>query len=294
MSGETADPRALFPRVESAEAEAELVRLLSIMAALRTPVTGCPWDLEQTFRSVAPYTLEEAAEVVDAIERDDMVDLVDELGDLLLQVVFHARMAEEAGHFDFAGVARAINTKMIRRHPHVFGDVAARSAGMAKGAWDRVKAAEKAEKQARRMGALKPGDVPDSSVLAGVPGALPGLTRAVKLQDKAGRVGFDWNDPRAVIAKIREELDEVEEVLDASDARKQEEIGDLLFAVANLARHLNVDAEGAVRGANAKFIRRFRHIETSLTGAGRSLSGATLDEMEALWTEAKKLEKPEA
>lgn len=291
MTDRSVVDRALFPLVKSAEAEAELVRLLSIMAALRTPVTGCPWDLEQTFRSVAPYTLEEAAEVVDAIERDDMVDLVDELGDLLLQVVFHARMAEEAGHFDFAAVARAINTKMIRRHPHVFGDIEARTAGMAKGAWDKVKAAEKAEKLARRQGAAKPGALPEQSALAGVPGALPGLTRAVKLQDKAGKVGFDWNDPRAVIAKIREELDEVEDVLDASDARKEEEIGDLLFVVANLARHLKVDAESAIRGANTKFIRRFRHIETTLEAQGRSLSSATLDEMEALWIEAKILEK---
>ena len=269
------------------EAEAELARLLSIMAALRTPVTGCPWDLEQTFRTVAPYTLEEAAEVVDAIERDDMVDLVDELGDLLLQVVFHARLAQEAGHFAFADVARAINTKMIRRHPHVFGDVEARSAGMAKGAWDKVKAAENAEKLARRGGRSKPGEVPEGSALAGVPGALPGLTRAVKLQDRAGKVGFDWNDPRAVIAKIREELDEVEEGLDGPHERREDEMGDVLFAMANLARHLSVDPEAALRRTNAKFIRRFRYIETELEKSGKALSSASLDEMERLWQQAK-------
>ncbi|MCA0424335.1 MAG: nucleoside triphosphate pyrophosphohydrolase [Proteobacteria bacterium] len=276
--------------IRHADAEAELAQLLTIMAALRTPVTGCPWDLEQNFRTIAPYTIEEAYEVVDAVERDDMVDLVDELGDLLLQVVFHARLAEEAGHFDFAAVARAINTKMVRRHPHVFGDGAARDAGMVKAAWAAIKAEEKAEKAARRGDAAQPGTLPADSVLAGVPTALPGLTRAVKLQDKAGTVGFDWNDPRAVIAKIREELAEVEEVLDASDARKNEEVGDLLFVVANLARHLKVDAEGALRDANAKFIRRFRHIETSLAAEGRSLSGASLDEMEGLWQAAKGLE----
>lgn len=257
------------------------------MAALRTPVTGCPWDLEQTFRSVAPYTLEEAAEVVDAIERDDMVDLADELGDLLLQVVFHARMAEEAGHFAFADVVRAINTKMIRRHPHVFGDASARSAGMAKGAWDRVKAAEKAEKAARRGADARPGEVPESSALAGVPGTLPGLTRAVKLQDRAGKVGFDWNDPRAVIAKIREELDEVEEVLEGAPERREDEMGDVLFAAANLARHLSVDPEAALRRTNAKFVRRFRYIETVLEAQGKALTDASLDEMEQLWQQAK-------
>lgn len=273
--------------IRHADAEAELSQLLTIMAALRTPVTGCPWDLEQNFRTVAPYTIEEAYEVADAVERDDMIDLVDELGDLLLQVVFHARMAEEAGHFDFAAVARAINTKMVRRHPHVFGSGAARDTGMVNAAWARIKAEERAEKAARRGGAAEPGTLPADSVLAGVPNALPGLTRAVKLQDKAGTVGFDWNDPRAVIAKIREELAEAEEVLDASEARKSEEVGDLLFAVANLARHLKVDAEGALRAANGKFIRRFRHIETRLAAIGRSLNDASLDEMEALWQEAK-------
>lgn len=285
---ETPLPPAIVPQPD---AERELSQLLTIMAALRTPVTGCPWDLEQNFATIAPYTIEEACEVVDAIERDDMVDLVDELGDLLLQVVFHARLAEEAGHFAFADVARAINRKMVRRHPHVFGSAEARTAGMVKEAWERIKAEEKAEKRARRGGRDQPGTLPSTSVLAGIPAALPGLTRAVKLQDRAGTVGFDWNDPRAVIAKIREELDEVEEAIDDSTARRSEEIGDLLFVVANLARHLKVDPEAAVRGANAKFERRFHHIEQSLAKAGRSIGQADLAEMERLWQEAKGREK---
>lgn len=285
---ETPLPPAIVPQPD---AERELSQLLTIMAALRTPVTGCPWDLEQNFATIAPYTIEEACEVVDAIERDDMVDLVDELGDLLLQVVFHARLAEEAGHFAFADVARAINRKMVRRHPHVFGSAEARTAGMVKEAWERIKAEEKAEKRARRGGRDQQGTLPSTSVLAGIPAALPGLTRAVKLQDRAGTVGFDWNDPRAVIAKIREELDEVEEAIDDSTARRSEEIGDLLFVVANLARHLKVDPETAVRGANAKFERRFHHIEQSLAKAGRSIGQADLAEKERLWQEAKGREK---
>jgi nucleoside triphosphate diphosphatase len=273
-------------------ARSELVRLIEIMAALRTPVTGCPWDLVQDFRSIAPYTIEEAHEVADAIERDDMVDLVDELGDLLLQVVYHARLAEEAGHFVFADVVRAINGKMIRRHPHVFGDTSARTAGLAKGEWDRIKAQEKADKLAKRGGTAHHGDTPETSALSGVPASLPGLTRAVKLQDKAGKVGFDWNDPRAVIAKIREELIEVEEALDqGTDADRREEIGDLLFVMANLARHASVDPEAALRGANAKFMRRFLYIERELAGLGRTPAQSTLDEMDTLWNAAKALEK---
>jgi len=272
-------------------AEHELARLLSIMAALRTPVTGCPWDVEQTFRTIAPYTLEEAAEVVDAIERDDMVDLVDELGDLMLQVVFHARMAEEAGHFAFADVLKAINAKMVRRHPHVFGDETARSAGMAKGAWERIKAGEKDDKRKRRQAAGLESEE-DKGILSGIPVALPPLLRAVKLQDRAGTVGFDWNDPRAVIAKIREEIDEVEATLDAADdAARREEIGDLLFAVANLARHMNVDPDGALRGASAKFERRFRFIEAALAAAGRTPAKSSLEEMDGLWNRAKAQEK---
>jgi len=285
-----ADPVAVAPRPAAASG---LERLVAIMAALRTPVTGCPWDLEQDFSTIAPYTIEEAYEVADAIERGDMVDLCDELGDLQLQVVYHAQLAEEAGAFAIEDVLAAITAKMVRRHPHVFGDVAARTAGMAKGAWEAVKAAEKADKAARRGGAEQPGAVPATSALSGVTAALPGLTRAVKLQDRAGAVGFDWNDPRAVIAKIREELAEVEATLDesAAQAAREEEIGDLLFVVANLARHLSVDAEKALRGANAKFIRRFLFIERSLAAHGGTPAQSTLEEMDLLWTEAKRAEK---
>lgn len=285
-----ADHPTLVSPPPVADAEAELRKLLAIMAALRTPVTGCPWDLEQDFASIAPYTIEEACEVADAIARGDMVDLADELGDLLLQVVFHARMAEEAGHFAFADVARAINTKMVRRHPHVFGDAVARDAGMVKGAWEAIKAEEKAERAARHAAA---GQVTqgDGGVLGGVPAALPGLARAVKLQDKAGKVGFDWNDPRAVLAKIREELDEVEACIDGPAEKRHEEIGDLLFAVANLARHLAVDADGALRSANLKFQRRFAFIEAALAARGSSPAQSDLAEMDALWNAAKTAER---
>ena len=272
------------------DAELELRRLLAIMAALRTPVTGCPWDLEQNFQTIAPYTIEEACEVADAIERGDMVDLADELGDLLLQVVFHAQLAQEAGHFEFADAARAINAKMIRRHAHVFSVAEARDAGMVKGAWEAIKAQEKADKAARHAAAGLPAST-DGGVLAGVPGALPGLARAVKLQDKAGKVGFDWNDPRAVLEKIREELDEVEATLDQPHGKRHEEIGDLLFAVANLARHMAVDPDGALRSANQKFIRRFAFIETALAAKGSSPAQSSLAEMDALWDAAKAAER---
>src|SRR5690348_1470271 len=199
------------------------------MAALRTPGSGCPWDLEQTFDTIAPYTLEEAYEVADAIARGDLAHLKDELGDLLLQVVFHARMAEEQGRFDFGGVVEAITTKLIRRHPHVFADADGKTAEAVKGLWERIKAEERAGRGEAAHGAL-----------AGVPVALPALTRALKLQNKAGQVGFDWNDPRAVLAKIREEADEIEAALDEKDeAHAATEVGDLLFAVVNLARHLD-------------------------------------------------------
>ncbi|HEY8581092.1 MAG TPA: nucleoside triphosphate pyrophosphohydrolase [Beijerinckiaceae bacterium] len=269
----------------------DIADLLALMARLRTPGEGCPWDIEQTFRTIAPYTIEEAYEVADAIERDDLVDLRDELGDLLLQVVFHARMAEEAGRFDFGGVVEAVMTKMIRRHPHVFGDARNLSPEAVKGLWAKIKQAEKAERAAARAAAgLPPAE--DAGVLSGVPTALPGLTRAVKLQEKASRVGFDWNDARLVLAKIREECDEFESELDAGDAPTlQAELGDLLFAVANLARHASVDPETALRGANAKFERRFAHIERRLASAGRAPADATLAEMDALWDEAKGLER---
>ena len=219
------------------------------MAALRTPGSGCPWDLEQNFRTIAPYTLEEAYEVADAIARDDLAGLKDELGDLLLQVVFHARMAQEQGAFDFGDVVETITAKLIRRHPHVFADADGKTAEAVEGLWERIKAEEKAERGETRRAA---------GALAGVPVGLPALTRALKLQAKAGRVGFDWNDPRAVLAKIREEADEIEAELDRDDKTAMAaEVGDLLFAVVNLARHLDADPEGVLRETNLKFERRF-------------------------------------
>jgi len=259
-----------------------ITRLLEIMAALRTPGTGCPWDLEQTFRTIAPYTLEEAYEVADAIVRDDLAGLKDELGDLLLQVVFHARMAQEQGAFDFADVVETITAKLVRRHPHVFADAEGKTAKAVEGLWERIKAEEKAGR----------GDQAPSGALAGVPLALPALTRALKLQNKAGRVGFDWNDPRAVLAKIREEADEIEAELDRNDeSRAAGEVGDLLFAVVNLARHLDADPEGVLRGANLKFERRFAAIEQALALRGKTPQEASLAEMDELWDEAKAAEK---
>ncbi|MDP2410527.1 MAG: nucleoside triphosphate pyrophosphohydrolase [Pseudolabrys sp.] len=260
----------------------DIARLIEIMAALRTPGSGCPWDLEQNFATIAPYTIEEAYEVADAIERGDLADLRDELGDLLLQVVFHARMAEEQGAFDFGGVVDAVTTKMIRRHPHVFADADGKTAESVKGLWESIKAEERAAR-----GAAAP-----TGALAGVPVALPALTRALKLQDKAGRVGFDWNDPRAVLAKIREEADEIEAELDRRDAAKAgSEVGDLLFAVVNLARHLGADPEGVLRATNAKFERRFAAIERALAERGQKPQDASLAEMDALWEAAKAAEK---
>lgn len=274
----------------------DLADLLAIMAALRHPETGCPWDIRQDFASIAPYTVEEAHEVADAIQRGDMVDLCDELGDLLLQVAFHARMAEEAGHFAFPDVVEAITTKLIRRHPHVFGDREApdarpgRNPGEVKALWDAIKAEERAEKAARKAGAGIA--TPAGSLLDGVPVSLPALTRAVKLQKKASTVGFDWNDPRAVLAKLREEIQEVEEAFDKKDASAiKDEIGDMLFVIANLARHAEIEPEAALEGTNAKFMRRFAHIEARLAAMGRGFDGAGLAEMDALWDEAKALEK---
>jgi ATP diphosphatase len=258
------------------------------MAALRDPVSGCPWDLEQSFATIAPYTVEEAHEVADAIARNDLGDLREELGDLLLQVVYHARLAEEAGVFAFPDVVEAITTKLIRRHPHVFGDAEARAAGAAKGFWEKAKAEEKSARQVKRTPGAQVG------LLDEVGSGQPALARALKLQEKASTVGFDWNDPRAVIAKLREELGEIEEELDrpvGSDERLGDELGDLLFAVVNLARHLKVDPDQALRRTNAKFVNRFRAIEAALAEQGRSPSEATLDEMEALWQAAKAVPK---
>ncbi len=275
----------------------DIGRLIDIMAALRTPQTGCPWDLAQSFSTIAPYTLEEAYEVADAIARGDLDDLCEELGDLLLQVVFHARMAQEQRAFDFGDVVQGITEKLIRRHPHVFGDEREVSPDAVEGLWERIKAQEKKDKQARRRDATSEGqgerDEEHGGALAGVPVALPALTRALKLQAKAGAVGFDWNDPRAVLRKIREEADEIEAELDRparDDAATAAEVGDLLFAVVNLVRHLDADPEAVLGGTNRKFERRFAAIERALAADGKTPAEATLAEMDALWDEAKKAE----
>jgi ATP diphosphatase len=270
----------------------DIARLIEIMAALRTPKTGCPWDLEQNFETIAPFTIEEAYEVADAIARGDLHDLRDELGDLLLQSVYHARLAEEQGAFSFGDVVEAVTTKMIRRHPHVFADEHGNTTEAAQGFWERIKAEERAERTKR-------GKDEPTGALAGVPVGLPALTRALKLQDKAGRVGFDWNDPRAVLAKIREEADEIEAELDGGDttetkAKAAAEVGDLLFAVVNLARHLDADPESILRATNRKFERRFASIEAALAARGKRPQDATLAEMDALWDEAKETEKKQA
>jgi len=270
----------------------DIARLIEIMAVLRTAGTGCPWDLAQNFSTIAPYTIEEAYEVADAIERRDFDDLRDELGDLLLQVVFHTRMAEEAGLFGFGDVVEAITEKLVRRHPHVFGDAGSLDTDAVNALWDKIKAQEKAERAARR--AIEPKDARERSkgALAGVPVALPALTRALKLQEKAGKVGFDWNDPLAVLAKIREEADEIAAELASGEARAaREEVGDLLFAVVNLARHLGADPEAALRAANEKFERRFGYIEQALATAGKTPEQSTLAEMDELWDEAKGRER---
>ncbi|MDH2353695.1 nucleoside triphosphate pyrophosphohydrolase [Bradyrhizobium sp. SSUT18] len=270
----------------------DISRLIEIMAALRTPVTGCPWDLEQNFATIAPYTIEEAYEVVEAISRGDLDDLCEELGDLLLQVVFHARMAEERNAFAFGDVVEAITRKMIRRHPHVFADKDGNLASShVKHVWDRIKAEEKAERAARRP----PEEISHKSLLSGVKAGQPALTRAMELQRKASTVGFDWNDPRAVLAKIREEADEIEAALDRNDSKGlAEETGDLMFALVNLARHVDADPEAALRATNAKFERRFAYIERALEAQGRTLEQASLAEMDALWNAAKGEEKPES
>jgi ATP diphosphatase len=270
----------------------DITRLLEIMAALRTPGTGCPWDLEQDFASIAPYTLEEAYEVVDAIERGDLADLRDELGDLLLQVVFHARMAEEQGAFAFGDVVEAITKKLIRRHPHVFASTRNLSPEEVKNLWDSIKAEEKAERKAERakMG-LSP-EEHEMGFLGAIPTALPALTRAQKLTAKAAKVGFDWPEATQVIDKIHEELDEVKEAASSKNRDKiEDEIGDLLFSVTNLARHFGIDSERALRRTNAKFERRFRAVEQGLGEQDRSLDEASLEEMERLWVAAKMAER---
>ena len=266
------------------QASRDIEVLLEIMRRLRGE-NGCPWDRQQSFATIAPYTVEEAYEVAASIEDKDFAALPDELGDLLFQVVFHARMAEEQGLFDFGDVVEAVTAKMIRRHPHVFGgeeasnDAAQRDAGAQKLAWEALKAAERLKKA--RDEKARP------SILDDVPLALPALLRAEKLQRRASSVGFDWDDAAKVVDKIAEEAREVVEA-GLDQAKREEEIGDLLFVVANLARHLKVDPEAALRAANAKFARRFKFIEDELEAAGRSPAAASLDEMEALWLKAKK------
>jgi len=258
-----------------------LDRLLAVMAKLRDPDGGCPWDLQQNFTTIAPYTIEEAYEVAEAIDRQDMTALKDELGDLLLQVVFHARMAQEEDAFDFEAVAQGIVDKMIRRHPHVFGDQSVGSAEAQTAAWEEQKAAE------RHAMAEAEGRV--ASVLDGVSIALPGLTRAVKLGRRAARVGFDWPDVAGVVSKIEEEVAELRAELDTGRAadRLEDEVGDLLFSVANLARHLSIEPEAAIRRANRKFEERFHHLEGRLRDQGRHPQDAHTDELERLWDEAK-------
>ena len=264
------------------EASRDITRLIEIMAALRTPGSGCPWDLEQDFATIAPYTLEEAYEVADAIARGDLADLREELGDLLLQVAFHARMAQEQGAFHFGDVVQAITEKLLRRHPHVFGEARGLSPDDVKLLWDRIKTEEKAGQQAAEP----------AGALAGVPVGLPALTRALKLQQKAGKVGFDWHDPMAVLAKIREEADEIETAIRSGQHREAAaETGDLLFAVVNLARHLDADPDAVLRATNQKFERRFASIEHALTARGKTPGQSTLEEMDALWNEAKAAEK---
>ncbi len=267
----------------------DIARLIEIMAALRTPGTGCAWDLEQTFATIAPYTVEEAYEVSDAIARNNLTDLRDELGDLLLQVVFHSRIAQEAGEFEFGDVVTAITTKMIRRHPHVFGDAEARAAGSAKGQWDRIKAEEKAEKRAARIARGENPEDHGTGFLDGIPVALPSLTRALKLQQKAATVGFDWGEAAPILDKIEEEIGELRDAMSAGrQSEIADEFGDILFAVVNLGRHLDVDAEAALAGTNEKFRSRFHFVEKALSDAKSSLKDASLEEMEELWQKAKK------
>lgn len=254
----------------------EIERLLGIMARLRDPEHGCPWDREQSFKTIAPYTVEEAYEVADAIERGDLVSLRGELGDLLLQVVYHAQMAREQGLFGFEEVAKAISDKLVERHPHVFGDAAVADAAHQSRDWEARKAAERGARQ-------------QEGVLDGVAAGLPALTRAEKLQKRAARVGFDWLELPPVLAKIREELAELEHEVgnSGSVARIEDELGDLLFAVANLARKLELDPEQALRGTNRKFERRFRHVEARLAERGLKPEQVSLEEMDRYWDEAK-------
>ncbi len=266
----------------------DIARLIEIMRILRTPVTGCPWDLAQSFQSIAPYTIEEAYEVAEAISRGDLPDLRDELGDLLLQVVFHAQIAQERNAFDFGDVVAAINAKLVRRHPHIFGPKRDLTPDEVKAFWDEIKAREKAERRAERG----QNEEPRRSALDGVPAGLPPLTRALELQKRAASVGFDWPQAADVVAKVREEAEEVGQALESGDSTElHAEIGDLFFALVNLARRAGLDPEQAVAGANAKFLRRFAHIEAELSRTGRSPAQSDLAEMDRLWDDAKRGER---
>lgn len=268
MAGETTSP-------------GRLEALLRIMARLRAPEGGCPWDLEQTFATIAPYTLEEAYEVADAIQRGDLAGLKDELGDLLFQVVFHAQMAAEARAFTFADVVDAITDKMIRRHPHVFGDADVKTADAQTVAWEEHKKRERAARGENKQ-----------RLLDDVPLAFPALTRALKLQKRAASVGFDWRERARVMEKLEEEIGELNDAIAHGEPKEKltDELGDILFVAVNLARHLGVDPEEALRATNDKFTRRFAHVEDTVTKTGRKLSDATLEEMDAAWNEAKRLE----
>jgi len=275
----------MIPRTSSMQPSRDISRLIEIMAALRNPDGGCPWDLEQDFRSIRHYTIEEAYEVADAIEREDFSDLREELGDLLLQPIYHAQMAKEAGHFDIGDVVEAITEKLIRRHPHVFGEVAADGAADAQNRWENIKAGERAAK-AERKGESEP------SILDDVPMVLPALARAEKLTKRAAKVGFDWPDLPAVRAKVTEELAEVAEAEATGDeAALHEEIGDLLFAVANLARKAGIDPEAALRDANAKFTRRFHYVEARCREDGVEAASVGLERLDRYWNEIRTRDK---
>lgn len=286
IEGRAKPTLATPPAHQLREAAAELQHLLTIMARLRDPVGGCPWDQEQTFATIAPYTVEEAHEVADAIDRGDMHDLKEELGDLLLQVVYHARMAEEVGLFAFADVARAICEKMIRRHPHVFGD----ATGPAPGQWEAIKQAEREAKAEGRGDSAEPG------LFTGIPAGLPALMKSAKLQRRAQRLGFDWPSVEPILEKVEEELSELKAEIAAphspeKDKRQFEEFGDLMFVIVNLGLRLGIDAESALRAANLKFVGRMESMEAQAKASGKELKGMTLDEMNVLWDRAKETER---
>ena len=294
MADKLADSAVARAYDRAMEPSRDIRRLIEIMAALRDPETGCPWDVKQTFETIKPYTLEEAYEVADAIERNDLADLCDELGDLLLQVAFHARMAEEMAAFDFGDVVEAITSKMIRRHPHVFGATRTASAAEVKLRWNEIKEQEKAERAERRRGQGLPAATAVNGLLDDVPRSQPALSEALDLQRKAAKVGFDWSEADPIFNKIEEEIAELREALGQHDqAAVQEELGDLIFALVNLARHVGSDAEMALRDTNTKFRRRFSHIEAGLAAQGKTTAEADLALMEMLWQEAKKTEGKE-